>query len=71
MSAFVVGRGDCSKSLLTCGIPDLELNLTSVRLQVFNFKIDAHCRQITWLLNKILFAKSLVCVSQHHTGFTN
>ena len=40
-STFVVGLGDCAKSLLTCSIPDLKFNSLVQHVYSFDLEIDA------------------------------
>lgn len=42
--ASVVRRGDSVEALLSCCIPDLQLDLLASQLHCFDFKVDA-CRQ--------------------------
>ena len=41
MCAAVVGRGDCAKTLLSCCVPDLELDCFPIELKCADFLGDA------------------------------
>ena len=49
MSSFVEWFGDVSESFLTCSIPDVECDLTTIKLDAFNFEVNTDSTQVVSL----------------------
>ena len=64
MRTFVVSVGDCSKTLLTCGIPNLKFDVFVVRGNCFEAKVDSDG-------GHVVFVELIVCESQEKAAFAD
>ena len=68
-SPLIVARGDCLKTLLPCGVPQLQLDSLISCLQHFDLEVYADCGHV--VLRKLVLRKTHEKACFPHTTISN